>query len=589
MALGDGDAFVSGSILSFQQANRIKDNWRAASAPSSPQAGSLFSDSDDEKLYHRQASAWMVIMQADNSLISTAAAGGYAFRIDAYQDDVTALTGLLRGAYIQASNGALVATGTIRGLELKARAGRPGETGNNVAVLEGLSISADAKTYDITTVMRGAEVILDGGAGSTVTKAVGIRIANNFQADIATLSYALEIYRDSFDYDADILLSSGGMIGGKAGDLRIDEDGKVYIYDEDGGDRVSIYHDKSDAYFKTTDGNFIFMTDEATNTASILNVKGKGTGCGYIRLFDEDNTEYLELFGYGGRGIIKTAGSSPGVIDFQNTIAQDIRFWVSIPSGNPSFYRYGYHAAVGVKYLRDYIHTDGEPYIRWNEGALNFQTDQATNTNTEIHVHGKGTGYGYLKIFDEDDAEWMDLYCSGGYSIIKSRGPAVQGLKLQGNIATSIFLWSELTAGNPYLYIYGYKTADAIKYGRHWVNPSGFYKIDAQLRGYLQQSGTDMAFWTDGKFNLLDDKIIAFGTGVDMCMGYMNTGDIWHLCDQATLGADIRMSINATGLSFFGVAPVAQAAHIADTGGDDAAVVNAILVVLENLGLVASA
>ncbi|MCK4648100.1 hypothetical protein KAT51_01110, partial [bacterium] len=76
MGLADGDAFVSGSILSYQEANRIKDNWRAASAPSNPQAGSLWSDSDDEKLYHRQASAWMVVMQADNSFISTLAAGG---------------------------------------------------------------------------------------------------------------------------------------------------------------------------------------------------------------------------------------------------------------------------------------------------------------------------------------------------------------------------------------------------------------------------------------------------------------------------------------------------------------------------------
>jgi len=235
MGLGDGDAFVSGSILSFQQANRIVQNWRGATAPSNPQAGSLFSDSDDEKLYHRQASAWKEIVQVDTSIagyvdlvrISTLAAGGFGFRIDAYQDDTTGLTGLLRGAYIQASNGDEVCTGTIRGLELKARAGRPGETGNNVAVLEGLSISADAKVYDITTVMRGAEVILDGGSGSTVTKAVGIRIANNFQADIATLSYALEIYRDSFDYDADILLSLGGTIGGSSGDFRITDDGTL--------------------------------------------------------------------------------------------------------------------------------------------------------------------------------------------------------------------------------------------------------------------------------------------------------------------------------------------------------------------------
>lgn len=229
MTLAQGDPFVVGDIFSFQQANRIKDSWRAAAAPSNPQAGSLWSDSVNEKLFHRQASAYMEIIQSDNFYLSTIADGGFCLRIDAYQDDVTALTGLLRGAYIQASNGALVATGIIRALELKARAGRPGETGNDVAILEGLSISADAKVYDITTVMRGAEIILDGASGASIVKAVGIRIAQNFQADIATLCYGLEIYRDSFDYDADIALSNGGLIGGTTGHLRITDDGNVSI------------------------------------------------------------------------------------------------------------------------------------------------------------------------------------------------------------------------------------------------------------------------------------------------------------------------------------------------------------------------
>lgn len=236
MTVATGDDLILGTVVPFQWLNDIKNNWRAAAAPTTPAAGMLFSDSDDEKLYHRQASAWKEIVQVDTEIagymdlvrISTLAAGGFAFRIDAYQDDTTALTGLLRGAYIQASNGDKVATGTIRALELKARAGRPGEVGNNVAVLEGLSISADAKTYNITNVMRGAEVILDGSAG-TIAKAVGIRIANNFQADIATLAYGLEIYRDSFDYDADIALSNGGLIGGTSGHLMITDDGTVRI------------------------------------------------------------------------------------------------------------------------------------------------------------------------------------------------------------------------------------------------------------------------------------------------------------------------------------------------------------------------
>ena len=59
MTLADGDAFVVGDVFSFQQAERIKDNWRAAAAPSNPQPGSLWSKSTNDKLYHRGASAYI--------------------------------------------------------------------------------------------------------------------------------------------------------------------------------------------------------------------------------------------------------------------------------------------------------------------------------------------------------------------------------------------------------------------------------------------------------------------------------------------------------------------------------------------------
>jgi len=156
-------------------------------------------------------------------------ADGLSFlRVSGLQTDDTALTGILRGAYIDVSNGSTAATGTIRGMELKARTEAPGDSGSNVAVLEGLSISADSKDHSVTT-MRAAEFILDGSTGGTITEAVGLRIANNLQANKATTSYGLQIYRDSFDYTADIQLSSGGLIGGSTGHLKIASGGDVTL------------------------------------------------------------------------------------------------------------------------------------------------------------------------------------------------------------------------------------------------------------------------------------------------------------------------------------------------------------------------
>jgi hypothetical protein len=64
---------------------------------------------------------------------------------------------------------------------------------------------------------------------------------------------------------------------------------------------------------------------------------------------------------------------------------------------------------------------------------------------------------------------------------------------------------------------------------------------------------------------------------------------VFNVWDTAAREA---MRIEASGaapmIGFLGAAAVTRAAHIADASGDDAATVNAILVVLENLGLVAT-
>ena len=69
MALSDGDAFISGSIYSYQQAERMKDNWVMSDPTnvanlSAPQPGMIASDADDDALYHYGSSpAWHEILQ----------------------------------------------------------------------------------------------------------------------------------------------------------------------------------------------------------------------------------------------------------------------------------------------------------------------------------------------------------------------------------------------------------------------------------------------------------------------------------------------------------------------------------------------
>jgi len=64
MALIDGDDFIDGSILSYQEGNRLKNNFRETNAniPTNPSSGMLFSRSDGDNLYHFGAD-WEEVLQ----------------------------------------------------------------------------------------------------------------------------------------------------------------------------------------------------------------------------------------------------------------------------------------------------------------------------------------------------------------------------------------------------------------------------------------------------------------------------------------------------------------------------------------------
>ena len=241
----------------------------------------------------------------DLNFENTTAGGDAGFQAFTHQVDGTGMTGTLRGAYITASGGSAANTGTIRGIEIKGRAGRPGETGNDVAVLEGFSVSSDAKTYDVT-VHRGGEIILDGGAG-TSTLAVGLRIANNFQADRATTSYGLQIYRDSFDYTADIQLSYGHTIADGANIITLDTG--LFV--------SGATADESMLILQTTD-------DDATNPltdwqdsagASLLQVLSDGD-IKTDRWLTQDNNTFIGVNVAGDGNLAHTTGSE----GYYNTI-----------------------------------------------------------------------------------------------------------------------------------------------------------------------------------------------------------------------------------------------------------------------------
>ena len=75
MTMPNGSDAVVDSLFSYQQYNRIKNHWYGATAPSDPQPGMIWVDSDDGKSYVYYGSAW-VEFSLDGHTHSAADHGG---------------------------------------------------------------------------------------------------------------------------------------------------------------------------------------------------------------------------------------------------------------------------------------------------------------------------------------------------------------------------------------------------------------------------------------------------------------------------------------------------------------------------------
>jgi hypothetical protein len=136
---------------------------------------------------------------------------------------------------------------------------------------------------------------------------------------------------------------------------------RVEIGSADGSDKIQIFHDTSNVFIKWTKGQFIFQTDEGTNTETILILNGKGTGAARIQME--------------GQTIFR-------VLDSPTTLSL-------------------------------------VPFAGINIGMFEAATDAET---PEVHIHGFPTGlsnkFGSFQIVDIGSAEWFQIGTDGaGVSI----------------------------------------------------------------------------------------------------------------------------------------------------------------------------
>ena len=107
-------------------------------------------------------------------------------------------------------------------------------------------------------------------------------------------------------------------------------------------------------------------------------------------------------------------------------------------------------------------HDNSNAYFKWTDGRLYFETDEGSDSNTEVFFRGKGTGFARNRIYDEDNLEYLDLYCSLGAAIIRAAGTSPTGLYLQNTATSDVICFSGSSEGDTKeLQIHGYNTGDA--------------------------------------------------------------------------------------------------------------------------------
>ncbi len=160
----------------------------------------------------------------------------------------------------------------------------------------------------------------------------------------------------------------------------------------DGTDEIGLDVDGTDAFVKWSDGLLQLITDEGTNTNTIVEVRGKGTGRGILRVRDEDSLEYLEFTVIGGVGQIATAGSSPGDLRLQQAAHANVNMFLGAAGAErPMLLIYGRDQGTTLRNLRIGISGTANDRVEFTNLAT-YLFDGIVATTGDLIVDGGDIG-----------------------------------------------------------------------------------------------------------------------------------------------------------------------------------------------------
>lgn len=164
----------------------------------------------------------------------------------------------------------------------------------------------------------------------------------------------------------------------------------------DNSNQISIYHDNTDPYI-VWDGGFLHLeTTEGTNTNSVVQIKGKGTGAGQLQISKGDASDTIDIF---SSGIINTAGTD---LALQQAANNDITMFSGSVEGETKAVRiFGFRTGDSNREMRITVGLDVADTVSFSE-ISNYVFDGnigigTTDPNEKLDLEGNMLIDGYIE------------------------------------------------------------------------------------------------------------------------------------------------------------------------------------------------
>lgn len=356
----------------------------------------------------------------------------------------TDTTATALGGLFQAANNDNINAGVLMGFMAEA-IGKSTSNASTITTMRGGLIGTEWGALDIITNLKTLHLrghsLNAAGAGSFGTgyalyienEAVGGN-GQAYDAGIYFKGTSLSAGNKAFTYGIDfsdatygtsnMLLSGtagittvdGGTIGGSTSWLTVNSSGHTIIRSTDASDLIQIYHNNSDPFIKWNDGFLMLETDEGIDTNTEIWIRGKGTGWGKLKCWDEDNNEYLIFECAGGKAYVSVTGIAPVALTLQAVASAPIEMFRLAPEGKTQELQiYGFGSGSGGRESLDisvekYAANTAEFYGLDNyvfDGILKSTNgaqlgDGGTTDYTQVEADG-------TLVFNGDATVWNDI------------------------------------------------------------------------------------------------------------------------------------------------------------------------------------